>query len=251
MAHGDTGQVLQQSTFQIQARPAISPSRWSLRPQQLFVLRPGTDNGSFITQGTFETRPDKAVAISVKSHPELARKTGPRLSEELQASFGLGGQLPPPWPWLQGLLPGLSLTRAFGGSTPYVPHRAPHCGNISCPPWEEQEIKRKKKKKKLTHFGESAYFQRRSVIANSRAGAGSGAPGDERQELLPTPCSPPGTRTSTGTALRSGHARDKSRNRALWLTHSPCRGLPMRRELPARVLPVLGGRGVTPESWWP
>lgn len=85
------------------------------------MLRPGTDNGSFITQGTFETRPDKAVAISVESHPELARKTGPSLSEELQASFGLGGQLPPPWPWLQGLLPGLSLTRAFGGSTPYVP----------------------------------------------------------------------------------------------------------------------------------
>lgn len=116
---------------------------------------------------------------------------------------------------------------------------------------KNKRSKEKKKKKKLTHFGESAYFQRRSVIANSRAGAGSGAPGDERQELLPTPCSPPGTRTSTGTALRSGHARDKSRNRALWLTHSPCRGLPMRRELPARVLPVLGGRGVTPESWWP
>lgn len=127
-------QVLQQSTFQIQACPAISQSRWSLRLQQLFVLRPGTDNGSFITQATFETRPDKAVAISVKSHPELARKTGPSLAEELQASFGLGGQLPPPWPWLQGLLPGLSLPRAFGGSTPHVPHRAPHCGNISCPP---------------------------------------------------------------------------------------------------------------------
>lgn len=180
------------------------------------MLRPGTDNGSFITQGTFETRPDKAVAISVESHPELARKTGPSLSEELQASFGLGGQLPPPWPWLQGLLPGLSLTRAFGGSTPYVP--PPPCSTL----WEHQlpavvrtRAQKKKKKKKLTHFWESAYFQRRSVIANSRAGAGSGAPGDERQELLPTLCSPPGTRTSTETALRSGHARDKSRNRAL------------------------------------
>ena len=44
----------QQSTFQIQACPAISQSWRPMRLQRLFVLRPGTDNGSFITQGTLK-----------------------------------------------------------------------------------------------------------------------------------------------------------------------------------------------------
>ena len=148
MAHGDTGQGLPTKHV---PNPSVSCNFTVMAANAAataFCAETWDRQWQFYNSGDLETRPDKAVAISVKSHPELARKTGPSLAEELQASFGLGGQLPPPWPWLQGLPPGLSLPRAFGGSTPHVPHRAPHCGNISsfAPLGKNKRSKEKKKK---------------------------------------------------------------------------------------------------------
>ena len=88
---------------------------------QLFALRPGTDNGSFITQGTLRRDLTKKWQ-SVKSPPWASLKTGSSLSKIFrQLSSGLGGWLPTRWPWLQGLPPGLPLPRARGESMPCVP----------------------------------------------------------------------------------------------------------------------------------